>query len=206
MFDENEITEITSYCVGLLEYDAARSYIDSVMLKTYAEWYATLEQARRMQALITSANIPQFSDFNDGIINVITIIRQMGDFGPGYEQIGKYLLGKGKKPIAYLKYGENHAKLAQQLGLLKTKKEGRHVTIYLSEVGKIYEALPEDEKMKYIKKQVLKIPIIHELTFNKKDINIFEELSLYLAESTARRRTSNVKKIMELVEDTYREI
>lgn len=206
MFNENEIAAITSCNVGLLEYDLARSYIDSVMLKTYIEWYATMAQARRMQMLINPANIPQFSDFDDGINNVITIIRQMGDFGPGYEQIGKYLLGKGKKPLAYVKYGENHAKLAQQLGLLKIKKEGRQGTIYLSEVGKIYEAFPKAKKMEYIKKQVLKIPIIHELTFYKNNIDIFEELSHYVAESTARRRTSNVKKIMGLVEDTYREI
>lgn len=192
--------------VALLNQVDASKYLDFVFSVNYKQWYEGCMGLESYEVNILPANIPQFSSFEDGVYNVVTIIRQMGDFGPGYEKVGRYLLEKGKKPLAYFKYGENHSKVAQQLGLLKTKKEGKQTQVFLSEVGKIYESLDEVKRREYVNKHILKIPIIHKLVSKRNGIDIYEELKIYLSESTAKRRTSNVRKIMKIVNAVYGEL
>lgn len=189
--------------VAQLDQENAIKYLEFVFSVNYKEWYEECMGLESYKLKILPANIPQFSCFEDGAFKVITIIRQMGDFGPGYEKVGRYLLEKGKNPLAYFKYGENHSKLAMQLGLLKTKKEGSHTQVFLSEVGKLYERTEEEKKQEYVNKHVLKIPIVNDLVSKKDEISIYEELKNYLSDSTAKRRTSNVKKIMNIVNVVY---
>lgn len=192
--------------VAQLNQEDAIKYLNFVFSVNYKQWYEECMRLGPYKSRISPANIPQFSCFEDGVFNVITIIRQMGDFGPGYEKIGRYLLGNGKKSLAYYKYGENHTKLALQLGLLKSNIKGKQTQVFLSEVGKIYEYCEQGKKWEYINKHILKIPIIHDLVFNKHEIDIYEELKKYLSDSTSKRRTSNVKKLIRMINSVYGEL
>lgn len=182
--------------------EEASKYVSHLMEMSYDEWFKYLFDNYGCVE-VTSITIPQFSNFEDGTTRVVSILRKLGDYGPEYEKIGRYLLEKGKKSHAYFKYGENHAKFSEQLGLLRTKKKGRKYNVFLSEVGKIFDGLSENEKEEFINKQILTIPIIHRLTYSNVEINIMDELKKYLSESTSKRRHSNVKKIMDRVRSAY---
>ncbi|HZJ76488.1 MAG TPA: hypothetical protein VFC70_02155, partial [Oscillospiraceae bacterium] len=67
---------------------------------------------------IMTDNIPQYSSYTDGTKKLINILRMAGDNGPSFKEIGIYLLGGGRSDVAYIKYGENHAKLAREYGLV----------------------------------------------------------------------------------------
>lgn len=193
-YDANEIRQYTA--------EKASAYVNYLMEMTFDEWFIYLRD-NYGNVELTSITIPQFSNFEDGTVRLISLIRKLGDFGPEYEQIGRYLLEKGKKAHAYFKYGENHAKFSEQLGLLRTKKNGRKYNVYLSEIGKVYDAMTDEQKEEFVLKQVLIIPIIHRLVYSKQQMCILDELRVFLSESTAKRRHSNVKKIMDKVRAVY---
>ena len=89
---------------------------------------------------ITTDNIPQYSSYIDGTKKLINILRMAGDIGPTFKEIGVYLLGSGKSDTAYVKYGENHAKLAREYGLVYFIRSGSY-KVYLTKLGKIVEQL-----------------------------------------------------------------
>jgi hypothetical protein len=81
---------------------------------------------------ISSSNIPQFSNLLNGSFKLIRILEQCGDYGPTFMKLGQYLTGKDKKKGAYIKYGENHTKLAASLEMVWIKKENHISKIYLT--------------------------------------------------------------------------
>ena len=193
-YDADEIRKFTM--------NKALEYVNYLMDMSYDEWFLHLKD-NYGDVELTTITIPQFSNFEDGTVRVVSILRKLGDYGPEYEKIGRYLLENGKKSHAYFKYGENHAKFAEQLGLLRTTKNGRKYNVFLSEVGKIFDGMSDEQKDEFINKQVLIIPIIHNLVYSEKEIRILDELKIYLSDSTSKRRHSNVKKIMDRIRITY---
>ena len=147
-----------------------------------------------------SWNIPQFSSFNNGTIFLIKKLRMGGNYGPTFKEIGEQFLGQGKKKGAYVKYGENHAKLGQLYDLVYIKKDGVS-RVYLSTLGKMLESLEINEQKKLLSKFSFKIPIIQQCV--KYDIlnpdEVMELLMKYLSESTALRRKSNVITILKML-------
>lgn len=75
------------------------------------------------QKVITTASIPQYSSFDDGTTNLIQFLRMAGNFGPSFVEVGKHYLETGHQERAYIKYGENHAKLSEILGTTIIKKK-----------------------------------------------------------------------------------
>lgn len=192
-----EINDICEY-----NRENAEAFIQKILKISYKEWFEELS-SNYVPRIIQVSEIPQFSNFYIGTVEVVSLLRRLGDYGPTFNKIGNDLLGRGRNKIAYLKYGENHAKLAEQLGLVKTEKDGRVIKVFLSEVGKIFDGLDGEEKTEYLNKVILLMPIIYNITFSSRKIVIKEELMKYLSTSTAIRRGSNVKALMKRVVETY---
>ena len=149
---------------------------------------------------IMTDNIPQYSSYNNGTKRLINILRMAGNNGPSFREIGIYLLRDGKSDVAYIKYGENHAKLAREYGLAYFTRSGS-CKVYLTKLGKIIEQSDDDFQNDILVKLSLRIPIIQHcfknLIFSPKDVEGL--LNNYLSKSTALRRKNNVLIIINMI-------
>ena len=153
---------------------------------------------------ISSRNIPQFSNLLDGSSHLIKILEQCGNYGPTFMTLGQYLTGKDKKKGAYIKYGENHTKLAASLEMVWILKENNASTIYLTKLGEALNTYGEDQIISYTGKLALRIPIIREIlkgTLNGK-VNIEQYMRPYLSSSTTLRRKPNIKTLINVINET----
>lgn len=141
---------------------------------------------------ISAANISQFSQFMD----INTVIRTVID--SGYENIsfvdlGYFLTGK-KSDMAKRKYGENHYKLAAQLGFVTVNEP--HEATWL---GKAYRTIDDEELQKQILyKLSIRVPLIQRIIKEAaNDVVSASDIMLeYLSESTMCRRRSNIRKML----------
>lgn len=149
---------------------------------------------------INSMNIPQFSSFYNGTILLIERLRMAGNYGPTFMDLGEQFLGAGKKKGAYVKYGENHAKLAQLYDLTYIYKKDIS-RVYLSTLGRMVESLDINEQKELLPKLSFKIPIIQKCVKDDiKDVDMVTRLLMeYLSETTALRRKSNVLTILKIL-------
>lgn len=155
---------------------------------------------------ISPSNIPQFSSFLDGTEELVTVLRKAGNYGPTFKDVGEHLLGQGKKTGAYVKYGENHVKLASIYNLVYIDKD-RKSRAYLTELGKQFEKLNKDDKRDFLIKMSFSIPVVQYCI--KKAANEIVDVDGVLAEhlspTTVIRRRSNVKYIINLVTENYKD-
>lgn len=149
---------------------------------------------------IHPSNIPQYSSFEDGTFNIIKRLRMAGDIGPTFKELGEQFLGDNRKTGAYVKYGENHSKLARQYELVYFMRNGSN-KVFLTDIGKRIEKLNIDIQDDVLIKISLKIPIIQYcLKHNAIESQEIEKvLNKYLSPTTALRRKSNVVKIVKKI-------
>lgn len=150
---------------------------------------------------VTVKDIPQFSQIDDASIKLVDIIIKSGDCGFTFDQLGLYLTSPGKKKSAYKKYGENHAKFAELLDLVFITKTSPR-KIYLTGLGKLFYSLHPENKNKVLIFQMIRLNIVVEIINNYSTNNSFiilDYLKQYLSESTAKRRSSNVKAIFKFL-------
>jgi len=182
-FAENKITSPDTIVNELL----------NTSLEELCEWLRDLEQKT-----VNTHNIPQYSSYKDGTFEMLKYLRMSGDFGPSFPEIGEHFLESGHKSMAYIKYGENHAKLAQLLGLVEIKKTDKK-RVYLSEIGRTIEKLSEEKQYDCFAKLAVRIPIVQEAI--KQDIpsakELEEHLKIYLSPVTALRRRKNTWELIK---------
>ncbi len=144
------------------------------------------------QKEITSATIPQYSSFEDGTVNMIKYLRMAGNFGPSFVEVGQHYLESGHKRSAYIKYGENHAKLAELLGVADIRKQDMK-RVFLNELGYELEKQPIIVQHDCFIKMAAAIPIVQYAIVEdiKDDRELERVLSDYLSPSTAIRRRRN---------------
>ncbi len=108
---------------------------------------------------ITQENIPQFSSYENGTSMLIEKLRMGGNFGPTFRELGEQLTGGIKKKEAFVKYGENHAKLGQLYDLvyIYPMKSRR---VYLSSLGRLVENLQLEEQNEILHRLLFRIPVI----------------------------------------------
>lgn len=149
---------------------------------------------------VTPQNIPQFSNLNHGTVKVVDILARSGNLGLTYNEIGEYLTNPGKKAIANKKYGENHSKLAQLLGLVIIKRESAASKVYLSPIGEVFQRINAKEKEKLVSRLILRIPVIQEILISasRGQTKISDHLHS-LSMSTLTRRKPNVKQLINLL-------
>ena len=148
--------------------------------------------SRIEQKNITTSTIPQYSSFDDGTVNLIQFLRMAGNFGPSYLEVGRHYLENGHTERAYIKYGENHAKVSELLGTTTIKKEDRK-RVYLNEIGYEIEKLSTDKQHECFIKLSGRIPIVQYAIKNDivSDRDLEEVLGRFLSPSTALRRRRN---------------
>lgn len=142
--------------------------------------------------VITPANIPQYSNYDNATINLISYLRKSGNFGPDFAEVGRHYLISKRTDLAYKKYGENHSKTAVLLGLATLTKDSLY-KVYLSRLGLLVEREPIEKQKELIQKLAIGIPIIQKSiksNFKEKE-QLVEVLKQYLSESTALRRLGN---------------
>ena len=146
---------------------------------------------------IKSSDITQCSDFGACTDKICEVFINKGD--PGFQNIdvGKLLLGveEEKKKGAYLKYGENQAKTAEQLGLVHNYYDVWFITC----LGKAYMYLNSEQKEALLARTVLRNvfyeKIISEASFHEVDVMNYMNC---ISEATRRRRGPSVMKLLRL--------
>lgn len=144
---------------------------------------------------ITKANITQFSDI-DAVIRVLQIV-DAADDDVDFLYVG-YMFNKGAKEGAQRKYGENHIKLAIQMGLLTTRP------FKLTPLGKKYLTLNDEERKVINPKLYLRVPVVQKIILCAESgyTDGTKILLETLKESTAIRRRSNIKTMLTRIIDT----
>ena len=152
------------------------------------------------QKPVKSQNIPQYSSFENGTYQMLKYLRMAGDFGPSFLEIGKHFSENGHKKGAYVKYGENHAKLAELLGLVTIEKKDRK-RVFLSDIGREIERLEAEKQQVCYTKLAARIPIVQEaIRLNLSNAKELEEhLRNYLSPITAVRRRKNTWMLIEKI-------
>jgi hypothetical protein len=178
-------------------------FLEQLMMSSFDNIIDTIIYNNK--ASITQANIPQFSNFQDGTIRLINTLRKAGDYGPVFDDIGLYLTKPGKKASAYKKYGENHSKLAGLFDLAYITRKGGAKKVYLTELGKVIEKMPEKKIRNILTKLAIKIPVVKNLIKSavEGEVTIDSILRCYLSPSTVARRRPNVNYIINLIKQEY---
>ena len=154
------------------------------------------------QQTVTNHNIPQYSSFMNGTSEMLKYLRMSGDYGPSFIEIGEHYLESGHKATAYIKYGENHAKLAELLGIVVIKKSDKK-RVFLSDIGREIEKLDSEKQEECYIKLAFRIPIVQEaIRLNISSAKELEvHLNTYLSPVTAVRRRKNTWSLIEKVRE-----
>lgn len=144
---------------------------------------------------ITSADIFQFSNFNDCTLKICSTLKANENPGVKALDMGKLLLddGKSRKEGAYTKYGENHLKAATLLGLMWKYYD----TYYLTCLGYVYDTLNELEQNRLLTRLILRNNLVKRIirATYKGNLNM-RQFCYMLSDSTYVRRRSNIKSIL----------
>lgn len=146
---------------------------------------------------IKPADIPQFSSIEDCVYKVphLILVSQIEEIT--YGQMGYLLRTEPRTDIADLKYGENHAKVAAQLGLCFIQKH----KVYPSCLGVAFDNLSAKSKTAILPKLILFIPFIQNIFVNQMTSNDIDSQLSILSDSTRRRRLPNVWTLINKVNE-----
>ena len=150
---------------------------------------------------ITPKDVFQFSTLEAGTDHVCQALSSAGNPGVTFIEAGKLMLNDGslRKDTAYIKYGENHLKTAEGLGLLYELTR----TYFVSCIGEIYLTLSEADKKKLIIRLFLRNKLLSRLVkaASKGKVNAMQFLYM-LSDSTYVRRKSNLKGILRYLSES----
>ena len=149
-----------------------------------------------------SKDIFQFSNFCDATLNICDKLKKINNPGMKFLELGQLLLDdeKDRKEGAFIKYGENHTKMAEALGLVF---ELCH-TYYLSGVGYIFIDLNEEDREKLLVRLILRNKLIKRMYQASKNGNInAKEFFYMISESTYIRRRSNIKNVFDVLQRSH---
>lgn len=153
---------------------------------------------------VTKDNIPQFSNLEHAYLDVPMCLRNSGE-SVTFEDLGYYITRSDpeykQNPVANKKYGENHSKFAAQMDLVLIDRAMSTHKVELSEFGKVYCELSEDDKRELAKKLRLRIPVVQRYFISGQDQAVIEKELEILSKSTQKRRRSNVESVVQWKSD-----
>ena len=149
---------------------------------------------------ILAADVFQFSDLGDALFRVCAEVEKVGNPGLNFKHIGKLLLNDGNErtDVAFNKYGENHIKVAEMLGLA-FKHNG---LFYISSIGVCINRLAPDDRHKIITRLILRNKLISQMLIASKQPLNLESFLYDLSKSTYLRRRTNIRQILGLLSDS----
>lgn len=191
--DINEKMFYRSYC---LNKEDVVGYIDQ-LIKTPLSSFLEYVVSSITIPFLTYQDVVQFSSLEDATTGICRVLG-VEDEGLKSIDVGRLLLndGKERKEGALRKYGENHAKTALELGLVIES----YGTYFLSCLGNVYNLLPEVHKVELLRRTILRNRFFQKIVKKAQSgkVSIIKEMS-FLAESTVKRRLSNVKSLYRLL-------
>lgn len=188
---ENILQEIFVYQRDPIDFDK-NDVKDALLNSSLSDIYQIIKDNRNVLPKIATNNIPQYSKQTD-IDTVLTVLRDSSNSKITFEYIGYYLCDKDAKPGAKKKYGENHYKLASQLGLAYSEK-----CLKITNLGRMYLEADEKEREILREKLTLRIPIVQQLLFFSENGNVSAKdmMLLFLSSSTVERRKYNLRDLV----------
>lgn len=144
--------------------------------------------------VIQKKDVPQFSDLLT-TFRIPSILKNCGLNGVGYEQMGYMLRNEKRKAVADMKYGENHMKTAEQMGLCDII----HYKAYPNEIGNCFLSLDKESQTKLIPHFCLSIPFMQNYFMTGMNEETIKEMMSILSESTIKRRLTNVNKLISTI-------
>ena len=150
--------------------------------------------------VVDAKNIPQISNLRIGTTEILKMLKNHNDYGMTFADIGRSFLEGDRKEDAYIKFGENHAKLAKELDLLYFVRQG-HIYVYISDFGYALMEYTEENQKELLAKQMFIIPTIRYIIkqASKNHVNVVEILNQYVSKATAIRRGCSVRKILKYI-------
>ena len=124
-----------------------------------------------------------------------------GIFGVKFKQVAQLLLTDNisRNDVALNKYGENHIKMASSIGLVFKAND----IYYLSPIGCLFDELDDEVREKLLLRLILRNKLIRQLLLEASNKTFNMEAFLYdLSESTYKRRRTNIKYVIGLINNT----
>lgn len=176
-------------------HDEVKMYVERVISEPLDRYVAYIKALSEKEA-IKAEDVFQFSSIEDATDNFCEKLKAIDNPGLTHLEVGKLLQddGKERKDGAYVKYGENHSKMAKELGLAFELCN----TYYLSGIGYIYTELTDNQKQQFLTRMILRSKLVVRLFQASQNGNVNMREFLYmLADSTYIRRRSNIKKVVD---------
>lgn len=177
--------------------EEVKVYVEQVIAEPLPRFLSYMDNISE-RTRIESGDVFQFSDLDDGTVAFCEKMKRTDNPGMKFIDIGRLLLddGKVRKEGALVKYGENHVKTAEMLGLSFELCK----TYYLSGIGYVYAELPEEKQQRFLTRLVLRNKLVTRLYQASKNGNVNMREFLYmLSDSTYLRRRSNIKSMLNIL-------
>ena len=177
---------------GELESKIAGIVLDSILETRIEDILDVIEEKQERISAITTANIPIYSNIYD--VDAIPKIVESNK-KCDHTLIG-YYFKKDANEEAQRKYGATHYKIAELLGLV-TEDEPLAATCF----GLSYMNRDQQEKERLRPRLCLRVPIIQKYLIGARNgpIDGMKELRIMLTESSAIRRRSSIKQMLNQI-------
>lgn len=174
--------------------DKSNIIMEYLMKMSVDTLIAEIECSNKTREEISPANVSQFSSV-DSVDYVVQIVEDAVE-DIDFLYVG-YMMNKSANEAAQRKYGENHLKLAIQMGLISEKP------YKVTTLGKKYLHLQEAVRKSIRPKLYLRIPVVQKILIESKmqRVDGTQILMEVLSETTAIRRRSNIKKLIEEIQE-----
>ena len=147
---------------------------------------------------LETADIPCFSNFENGVVRLNELLEFAPD-GLTYSEIGQQLINAPTQ-VAQMKYGENHAKLAAIISLVTIDDTHRPGVVKATALGRFLTGYSLVAKSDIFRKLLMRNPCVKCILFYAKKGGVcYHNVVKTLSDSTAYRRRTSVRQIMEFV-------
>lgn len=196
-FFEKEYNNLLLDRSYVLDRESIITYVKnaiSIPLSAYFDWL----RSRKPFVSLDSSSVPQFSSLAMCTSSLCQIMSRHDEKGLTNTELGKILQDDGvcRTLVADTKFGENHGKTAELLGLVYRIKRYR----YLSCIGYVFNELALEEREKLLCRLFVRsplfeflFPLIDERPCSMRDILDF------LSDSTYKRRKPNLRVLFQLI-------
>lgn len=186
---------------NFIDHKEVVAYILHVVNIPISEFIEYISSFGKTQAIMAS-DVFQFSDFDDATTDLCSALESIGNPGVKFKQVAQLLLTDNvqRNDVALSKYGENHIKTAECLGLAFKDASKNY---YLSAVGCVFNDLKPEEKEKLLIRLILRYKLFTQLLMAALQGEFELEVFLYdLSKSTYLRRRTNINRVIEILNNS----